>query len=1434
MEIVQWSPDELRDQGAYIAPTLPTTAPVGPEVQPDSPGLLQTAIATLQRENTGIAIGQEISRRFSADGNTTEEDPTWNPYRFMRENWSEEQQKHFDAEIRGGLFEMVRNPAQLEIKRQQLGKEKELLDTMARGSGWGVFLGGLGAAATDLTTYIPVAGALGKARSASRTASLLGHASTTALQVGLQELALHSVEDLRTAKESFLNIGIAGALGAGLGVFARTLHPDHPLHPSNPLNPTHPDNLFKQGVGARTVDGAEDIVAHSDFGESSASAAQVGGAVNKEKGLFSNRASEMLGIKWLGEKITGTTPVGRALQWTGQQTRSIVTGLMDMGGVLTDTNRLGVATKASAEDIKADLMVSAHNLALYGERQYQALHIDDLGQSKGTFMFKGRVSEEQFNEVARRHLLGQFTDDDMAGLTRQYGPEAAQKISQRASDYAEKIHETNAFYEAELTKQGLVRDTAKVERLSGELKTLRQQKKDAQAQAAAASDADTTSIADLEPKIDAAKRELEHQWSLPAPLGREYGHAQMWDSHSIMVKESQFRDYMLEVLVDHPDESWLHLQHGITASEFEKLGKEKVSVVNGKDEVVELTPEAGREKRLEILREWGGDEYYHRLNRAEAKATAAADDLKQSKLDFLDTMRSYGDARTQVRQLKTAEARKYRDKVAGDLEHARAERAQAAAEADALVKAVEAARNETRARLEQHNPLLPDAGLAELTAAGEADAKQAKFYEKGVPENGISHGPSKVVRGTADEASILKIDQSANAARDKAFVNPIEAAKAPETEMTVAWARAEERAKAANQRLAEADRRVAAAEEKYQRVNQAWMEVRGKQAMWQSGLEFQAKELTAARTARGLASKDYRAAKRELLKATNATPLDKAIEEIRSNLMDRTALPSGIMEHEIQTTGRVKERRLNLTPEQRRAGEEAGFLRTDLPSILHGQYAKLSGYLGLHTGLDIGRGRTYASWADVLRKVDDEYDALTAKAGADPKSVTKLTAERHGAKKDINLLKDRLLGTEDMGVSRDSWTYWLTQKARQANFVRFGAGFLLPSLTDIATVAFRSGPISKLLINHGREVISIMRDMQPSELRAFVNGQELGHAGLRLAKGLDIEDGRNMAGIGTRGTPTHTVTSAIDRGMNWWAEKTPIVSGLRAWTRFWKIAAGVERAYKLRDMTAGYAKLSEKEIADLASLGVGRREASRINDFAQKFGTTDERGHWDPNLSEWQKTEQGRQAARDFRIAVQRDMNRAVFTPGIGDTPGIMSKWHGKMLLQFQTFAFSFMNRFLTPMSQRIATYKDAQAISTMAWLGASSMAVMFGKDIINGRDPSKRLDQENWGNTAKELIDRSGMLTFMSPYIDSALKLSAGPQEAAFGHVVVGPTDRYSRNGWMESLGGSTFGLLRDIQNLGSSVSQGEDGQKMLKKALVLTPFNTYSRLANQMATSQ
>lgn len=1291
--LIRWDPRTMEAQQAYIPLMLPP-APHVLAPEDEGPSFLETFLAAAARENLTFSLMEAGARMDPREG---DDERIENPYAYIEENWDDELKAEFGAEIDAGLFDDVGSVGDLSRRIESLRVEKARLEAMQNGSGWAMALGVLGAAATDLTTYVPIIGAAKAGRLVYRAARV-GMAS--AGQLAAQEIGLHQLQALRTAEESFINVGIAGVLGAGIGGFALAMKPSHVLHRLNKDNPLLRENMRAQPLGVRvpgSPEGADDIVGPASVGAAANPEARLPAPTKLRGTGFLSKAAEKAGLRWLGDKITGATPVGRAFQRTSDVARSTYLKLLDIGGILTDWDARGVAFGASAEDIKADFLNMRDQLLLFGEVRWR-----EARKGLGKLGVKTGLSGEEFNQTARQILLDEFVQADHEALVAKYGPDGAEKIVEEATAYAERIHETNARFEQAL--------------------------------------------------IDIGKLKPEHA------MGRQYGHAQLYNRSVVMAKQEEFENYLLDVLADTPTEDWLATK-GLTPDEWENLKKlaadpEAAAQQAEAAKAAGQTPTDPVAEYTKLLREWAGDEDFVKLTKLENELAAAEFAYQHARADAISLARSLTGQRQVVNKLSISEARKHRDFLNGQLTASRAERDRLALERDTLKEAATFLR------------------------------QKALDAQRGGPEFGATGLEAARLRGKAEANARL---------------------------------------------LSKATSRTERLEARLKVLDDALQKVQARKDHARMIRDVIREELAKARVKEKSFGKAMRKLKKQVARQEARTPLMQAVEEIRFNIANGMPLTHRNFNDDliVKETGRVKARRIHYTPEQRRAGEKAGFLRTDLGAILYSQYEQLSGYIGLHEALSIGPGRQFESWKDVVKAVDDDYKRLVREGG----DGVKLAAEREGVMRDLAMLRDRILGMTDPGHDPDSWTGYVSKRIREAGFIRYGAGFLLPSLTDVAAVSLRH----KVLPIITRMAPDIIRNMQAwkaadaSEFQRFISVTELVGDSTRMNRLLDLDENPyDQFGLGVQGTLKHTVTSAIDRGGQWLSRNTSVVSGLRAWNRFWRVGAAVSISQEIAAKVGRYDALSALDKARLASLGLGEAEARRLSKFLQKHAVKD--GELiDPNFEAWGSSAEAMRAARDYRIAVNRDMHRAIFDVGVGDTPLVMSKWWGKMWLQFQSYAFAFMNKFATPAAQRISVYGDMRAVAAfghLTWLGT---IVVVGKDILNGRDPSQRFKAENLGETSVEIIDRSGMMLYLSPFVDSALKATSGWQEAAFGGSLQ-PTSRYARNSALDSMMGASFGLYRDISSfvgtIGSPDSSAED---VVRKGLLLMPYNTWFRLGHR-----
>jgi hypothetical protein len=164
-----------------------------------------------------------------------------------------------------------------------------------------------------------------------------------------------------------------------------------------------------------------------------------------------------------------------------------------------------------------------------------------------------------------------------------------------------------------------------------------------------------------------------------------------------------------------------------------------------------------------------------------------------------------------------------------------------------------------------------------------------------------------------------------------------------------------------------------------------------------------------------------------------------------------------------------------------------------------------------------------------------------------------------------------------------------------------------------------------------------------------------------------------------------------------------------------------------------------------------------------------------------------------------------------------MDRWWGRLLGQFQSFAFTFLNRYMTPLMQRAVHFQDLRAAASFATLMVSGAVTLAIKDALHAQNPLDRYQPktpEDYLKTALALIDKSTLTGYLSPYVDAGVKLSG-----------IAGASRFEQNSWAEGLLGVNGSLLGDASRFGSAVAQG-DGAQITKKAIALAPFSTLLKL--------
>jgi hypothetical protein len=1389
--------------------------------------------AAFLHENTVVSA----LHAYSANDTATEADirqgraENFNPYSWLKQSQTPEVLQQLAPAINAGEFEGAVSQRAAQAAVADLLYEADLQRKMAA-SPWGALAGSLVTSLLDPTTYIPL---VGQAARIGRLGKIGLFALNASLSAGASEAVLQATQRSRSVEESLMNIGTAGVLGGGMGIFAAALHKSMPLHPDNVDNPLRIENLDKHGEVYRTPDGAhQDVIDHteitalrneatSDLGAAAAPRPEI------EAASLPNRESEFRATRFFNSQ----TIAGRIVRAGSKAARMVGLRLMDPGGILMDLNLNGKALKPSAEAIKKDYGVEIDQL--YDGMARRSVAVNQKVEGK-------KVQHSDVLLMTQRKLFN-MPDPELEGtLNAKYGPDSMKLIDEAAGKNAEEIHALNDVWEKRLRKEGLLQDTARVAALQGEVGkggSLPSAIDKHPGNLPEATPEQKTELRHLRNQADLKRRDLAEELAKAAPLGRNYGHAQLWNRESIIESPQDFKAFLMDAFAVDPSPEWLHETHLMTADNLAALRQEDVGAYR------------------QILQEWAGDEHYWRISRLEQELDAVNEASKSAKLDLSESLVAAHAAKRDEGQLSLSEARTRRDAVMTRLETARARKRALGAQMrgggrkGAVVYHGSPTRglqtvgaNQTTRQPYLYGNAFSEFGafftpekhtaqryagekghvyqaLLDLQKPYEISKKEFRYFTEPFLTKEGKVAPDRAAREKelAQEAATRRQELEAQG-YDGLLVRNEQGAvteMASFKDVPLGDASAETVARHLNQATTD----LAVLEERSARLNEKLRKVEDLHTEETSMRRQLEEDVRRAREDRGIAEKDVRSVKRALLKTKKQTPMEDMVDKVVANLTRTGTIGPAIMDriNELgdRTTGRVKERVISLNPEMRAEAIKKGWLNQDLSKILFQQYDQLGAELGIREGVGIGPGRTYATWDHAVTAVRDDYNQMIATA-ADKATKDRLRSERDIIADDIVEARNRLKGNHDDDGTTSGWLKWGSSKLRQANYIRYGGGFLLSSLTDTATVALRHPDFLKYIGPAIREMRAVGK-ADHSALRSMIQSVELGMGAAASARRFGAEDLINGAysnyGIGFG--RTRRITGTIDKGFDKVGHAVSTYSGLPIWNRFWKTVSGIAMSDKLNKMVMGYGKLKPSEVADLASLGIGKAEAERMAKFLGEHGKTSPEGRFEPHMEKWGDSSAAQAASRDFRIAIMRDMDRAINTPGIGDTPRLMSKWYAKLLLQFQTFAFTFLNRYAYPVAQRTSLFKERAAIMSMSILFASATVVVIGHDLINGRNPEERFQPQNLTKTLHEIVDRSGFLGWTSPYADGLLKLSS----PITGY---GGTNRYARNSAVDSMLGVNFALVHDIDRaLGAAVSRDP---KLVQKLLVLAPFSTQARL--------
>ncbi|HDU8677058.1 TPA: hypothetical protein RG705_000947 [Proteus mirabilis] len=526
--------------------------------------------------------------------------------------------------------------------------------------------------------------------------------------------------------------------------------------------------------------------------------------------------------------------------------------------------------------------------------------------------------------------------------------------------------------------------------------------------------------------------------------------------------------------------------------------------------------------------------------------------------------------------------------------------------------------------------------------------------------------------------------------------------------------------------------------------------------------------------------------------------LDAAADDIVNKII---GAPSGIVPSElipdglVKRAGFTKDRTLNIPDERIK-----DYLESDVNYVMENYIRQVAPEIELTA--KFGR----VDMDNQIKAITEEYNQLIADATT-PKERSRLEARREADLRDIRAMRDRLLGT--YGAPKDPASLFVRagRVARHVNFLRLLGGMTISSLPDMARPIMQHGlrsalkPLGKMLTDIGAMRIA------KADLR-------------EMGIGLEYVLSSRSKVIADLSDP-YSRRSYLERGLQWSSQKFGNLTLMNQYTDTMKMWSGIitqSKVLKAANTLDAGGSLSKREIKKLAHIGIDESMLKRIADQFKRHGED-----LDGMLTGHSHLWDDRVVRETFQAAVLKDVRTTVITPGIGDTPLMMSSELGKIVMQFKTFFFATHNRALVSgiQSGDASFYYGALLQVALGSLVYVLKAKMAGRDI--NTEPA---------NLVKEGLDWSGMMGWLGEPNNVLENLSGGTygMSAMFGGP---PASRYqSRNG-IGALLGPTFDLGGDIKNITSGVLNGEFDDREVRSVRKLLPFQNLfylSPLLNQV----
>jgi hypothetical protein len=350
---------------------------------------------------------------------------------------------------------------------------------------------------------------------------------------------------------------------------------------------------------------------------------------------------------------------------------------------------------------------------------------------------------------------------------------------------------------------------------------------------------------------------------------------------------------------------------------------------------------------------------------------------------------------------------------------------------------------------------------------------------------------------------------------------------------------------------------------------------------------------------------------------------------------------------------------------------------------------------------------------DHLKDIDDEWARILKKAheqGISDRQQRIMQRQRKKDQVDIMAMRDRLLNRYKMPDDPSSGWVRMGRAGRNLAVLSKLGGMTLSAFPDVARPIYKHG-----LRRYTRAIMAVvtnpaLRRMNSADMRRMGVGMDMVmNQRLRSLADLDynphgVSKGEQLLEAATQGTGYGGKVPDFGKVslMSYWNTSLKDLSGLLS-----------------QDGLLGMAAMPHKFAKKLSLGSIDAKMARRITEQFKKHGQTDN-GMRIANSDLWDDPK----AQMAFEMAVRKEVDGTIVTPGMLDRPLWMSSEHGKVIGAMRSFAFASTNKQLLAGLNNMDS-RVVQGVLASTMFGAVSLTVkglLAGKTMeeITGDNPAE------------------------------------------------------------------------------------------------------------------